>query len=624
VLLQPFLGAAVLSLHGHHGGLRSPTEFRNWLAPRREDPDVIEAIAWAKSAIPDLLPDHQIAFPPFADGDALGAELFIRMAFSALVDADFLDTERHFDADKSASRGGAPSLAELWELFQRNQAALPKADDALGRLRTELYDSCLAAASQPVGLKALSAITGSGKTRSSMAFALPHALTHGLDRVIVAVPFISITTQTASIYREIFGASAVLEHHSQVQFEDSEEADCYARSRWARLAAENWDAPVVVTTVVQLFESLFGHKPSSSRKVHRLTRSVVILDEVQSLPPHLLEPILSALRELSENYGTTVVLSTATQPTFSVVPGFKELHATEIAHTSVTLPPRFDTEDLGRVPWTTVAERMRECPQVLAVVNTKRDALALLDALDDSEAFHLSTNLCGLHRRDVIAGVRERLDADASCKLISTQVIEAGVDISFPVGFRAYGPLDSIVQVGGRVNREAKLTKGRLIIFEPEDGGLPKGSYKTATQETRALLTDGQYDRVDDPALLTTYYQRVYSIIPTDREHIQPLRKSFDFPQVAQRFVMIDEDTEQVIVHYGTAHQQRRVQQLIEELRAGTPRGRYIVRELQSYIVSIRRTDADKWRASGLIADIVDGIGEWTGAYCSVRGLIGD
>jgi len=623
------IGLAALAIQGHHGGLASPEQFRAWLAQRAKDPDLAEAIDAAARAIATLVPDGPLPLPPHVEHDKLATEFFVRMLFSALVDADYLDTERHFQPDNSAARAGAPALESLWTRFEADQARIcGRCLDVLNRARHEIYEACLAAADHPPGLFRLSVPTGGGKTRSAMGFALRHALRHGLKRVVVAVPFISITEQTAGIYREIFGSDAVLEHHSAVRLAEGDADDFRNAAVWSRLAAENWDAPIVVTTTVQLFESLFANSTSHTRKLHRLARSVIILDEAQVLPAHLLTPILDAIRQLCAYYGATVVISTATQPAFDTIPGFAELQAREM----VPDPGRFfllldrvayqfPSEPLG---WVECAHTMQSAAQCLAVVNTKRDALSLLDALGDPEALHLSTLLCGAHRAAVIQSVRERLASGAPCRLVSTQVIEAGVDLDFPLVMRAVAPLDAIIQAAGRCNREGRLAgKGRVIVFKPEAGGMPPGFYRTATGVTEAVLGGRSFDP-NDPALASDYFKRLFATLETDSKLIQESRKSFDYPAVSQRFRMIDDDTESVVVGYGSADEQRRTREAIDRLRRGTPDGRYLIRQIQPYLVPVRTYAANKYRQRGLISEIAPGIGEWLGAYDPIRGLVAD
>jgi CRISPR-associated endonuclease/helicase Cas3 len=629
-----YLGPAALLVHGHHGGLRAREDFNNWIAGHQNDPAVAEALELARRALPGLEPEGRIALPAWAQRDTLSAELFLRLLFSALVDADYLDTERHFHEEVSAVRGGEAGIEELCKRIERDQEERFSnvAPTAVNQARREIYAACLAAADQPPGLFRLTVPTGGGKTRSAMAFALRHALRHGLRRVIVAIPHISITEQTAQVYREIFeeidGRPVVLEHHSEVGADESGDGeDFHARRVWGRLAAENWDAPVVVTTTVQLFESLFARGTSRCRKLHRLARSLIILDEAQALPPHLLEPILDALRQLSANYGSTVVISTATQPAFEAIPLFASVPAGDLVPDSeryfealrrVSYEWRTETA----VTWGEAAELMRKEPVALAVVNTKKDALSLLEALDDPAALHLSTLLCGAHRRDVIALVRQRLKDGSECRLVSTQVVEAGVDLDFPLVLRAVGPLDGIIQAAGRCNREGLLQRGRVIVFRPADGGMPHGSYRTAASITRSLLERGDVDP-DKPELPRDYFRQLFETVETDREGIQRLRESLEYPKVAQAFRMIDEDTESVVVtQYGSEEQRGRVEQLLDDLRRGTGNRRLLFRNLQPYIVSIYKRQVERYRAQGFIVPVQPGLGEWMGEYDAVRGIV--
>jgi CRISPR-associated endonuclease/helicase Cas3 len=625
-----YLGPLALLVQGHHGGLRSPSEFQGWLAHHNDSSALDTVAGLAMSRIADLEPACEPQLPSWAEADPLSADLFMRLLFSALVDADYLDTEAHFAPETAHRRGSKVELRELWSRLEASQSQLSgKLKGTVPEARHAIYQACLRAAALPTGVFRLTVPTGGGKTRSAMAFALRHALAHGQRRVIVAIPFISITEQTAQEYRHIFeegsdAERAVLEHHSQVVTEPSGEADSM-RDSWLRLAAENWDAPIIVTTTVQLFESLFSNGPAKTRKLHRLANSVIILDEAQSLPSHLLQPILDVLLELSRNYNTTVVLSTATQPAFESIPGFRSLRATEI----VPEPERF-FQALRRVQyewrvdpgagWEDIATLLRHEDQALVVVNTKRDALALLDVLDDPSVLHLSTLLCGAHRRTVIQEVKRRLSQGKACRLVSTQVVEAGVDLDFPVVMRAMGPLDAIIQAAGRCNREGRRRSGRAIVFSPTDGHLPRGAYTTATDVTRAMLGTVDLD-LHDSATTAGYFSRLYGLISTDRERIQELRQSFNFPEVARKFKMIEDDTESVAVTYGTEDERAQAQRVLRDLRAGYGNPRLLLRQLQPYLVSLRKWQAGNYRGRGLLQPVAPGLSEWLGAYDPIRGI---
>jgi CRISPR-associated endonuclease/helicase Cas3 len=427
------------------------------------------------------------------------------------------------------------------------------------------------------------------------------------------------------VYRGIFGDDVVVEHHSAVQ----PGADDGARPDWARLASENWDAPIIVTTTVQFFESLFADRPARCRKLHNIARSVVVLDEVQTLPSHLLAPTLDVLKELVGHYGVTVVLCTATQPALAASPfdprfqGFAEIR--EIAD-----DPASYFAALKRVhyehareswSWGDVAEELRDEPQALVVLNTKRDALRLLDVLGDSRALHLSTLLCGAHRRDVLREVRRRLDTGNPCLLVSTQVVEAGVDLDFPVVLRAMGPLDRIVQAAGRCNREGRRHEGRVIIFEPTGGGMPRGAYRTGAETARSLLQDPDFD-FHAPRWYEQYFRLLYQARDLDEERIQQLRAGFDYPEVAKRFRLIDDDTVPVIVRYrGPDGLDARVDRLLRSVLTMDQIPQAVFRRLQPYMVQIWRREVAAYERAGRLAAIRPGLWEWLGGYDSIRGV---
>ena len=631
------LGVAAMAIQGHHGGLKTPQQFRGWLSEKSRDQTgaVEESLRLASAAIPDVEPQAQVAPPPFVK-DSRSAEFFLRLLFSCLVDADFLDTESHFDVQQSELRGNYPSAESLWQRFSQDQEQLmgsASLDSTVNRVRSAVFQHCLEAAEQPPGMFRLAVPTGGGKTRSVMAFALKHALRHGLDSVIVAVPFISITEQTASVYRSIFephhdSSPVVLEHHSAAYSDDSDEGNADEQQQHTRLASENWDAPIVVTTTVQLFESLFSNRVSKARKVHNLARSVIVLDEAQGLPARVIDPILDALRQLCENYGATVVLSTATQPAFESIPIFRTASSRDI----VPRPSEY-FQRLKRVAyewrldsplqWGDLAAEIADARQALCIMNTKKSVMDLLAALDSPDALHLSTDLCGRPRKDVIDEVTRRLRADEPCHLVSTQVVEAGVDLDFPVVFRAHGPLDSIIQAAGRCNREGRLDVGRLVVFQPAEESLPRGQYTTATQTTRALVAEHGGD-IDDPAVTAEYFRRLFGSIPTDREQVQALREKFDYPEVAARFRMIEDDTDVVVItDYGSTSAKRQVEHDLEALRSGRGNQRMLMRRLQPYIVNVRSSQMSLILGQGLVREVGGGVWEWLGNYDRIRGIGG-
>lgn len=647
----PDLEPLSLVIQGHHGGMYAwngtvaerPPRFasmQEWLRDRSGSPEVAEARRTGEETIPDLLPPGPIPVPAWALSSPLAAEMFIRMCLSVVIDGDHLDTEAHFDADKAAQRPADVDVADLLDRFTAGHRALTSsattAAAKVTRARQGWYDACLAAATGPRGFYRLPAPTGVGKTLSGMAFALWHASHHGMRRVVIGVPFTSITDQTARVYRQVFddrdrtddrsiprgeGGQFILEHHSAVDPERG-------RNLRARLSSENWSMPIVVTTMVQLFESLFTRKPGKVRKIHRLANSVILLDEVQSLPIRLLDPILDGLAELVRHYGATVVLSTATQPAFDALEPLRDIQAIDIApNPPVPLPARQRyTRRAQPVEWGDLAEEIDVLDQVLAVVNTRRDAANLYERVRDPGTFHLSTLQCGLHRRRVVAEVRRRLDAGERCRLISTQVVEAGVDLDFPTGYRALAPLDSIIQAGGRVNRNGRLPEGEVVVFETVDGAAPRdASYRTRIGITAAVW-DGSTPP-DDPGVLRRYYEMSYQDLATDRDDIQALRARLDYPAVHEKVRLIEGFSIDVLV---TTYEPLPDPQWIERLNAGNA-PRWMMRVMAPYIVSVPAYMVEQMTATGHLhrTDMggeeersESGIYVWDGDYDPDIGLV--
>lgn len=626
------VGNVGLLIHAHHGGLKHwQGTFLPWLEENRALPGPARALEALRAEMPDLTDQAAPALPSLATPE--DAELFLRLTYSALVDADSLDTEAHKLVGLSPVRGKDVALADLWEHYEEFLASQPTVPEStVNRVRKEVHEACLAAAQESRGIFRLTVPTGGGKTRSAMAFALRHGIEHGLRRIVVAVPFTTITQQTAGVYREIFGDDrVVLEHHAAATEgagpAGGDEDGFSEEAVWQRLAAENWDAPVIVTTTVQLFESLFSNRRGKTRKLHNLANSVIILDEVQALPAGLLSPILDGLRQLTDHYGASVVLSTATQPAFELIREFREIDAGEIVPDHER---HFET--LGRVTyewrdepaeWEEVARWMREERSALAIVNAKRHAQELLDALHDPDALHLSTRLCGAHRNGVLDTIRHRLAAGEPCHVVSTQVVEAGVDLDFPAVFRAEAPLDAIIQAAGRCNREGKLPgPGKVVVFATEDGKLPRGAYETGRDTAREVRARFPGAAPDDIRVLSAYFELMAERIPADAHGVQDARKRLDFPAVADKFRMIDEDTCDVIVSWPE-DAAIEIDRLVGQLRTRERPAREVLRQLQPHTVSLYRREYAQLMGSGLIEEALPNVGRWHGGYDPVRGIVG-
>lgn len=615
-----------LVISGHHGGLPSLSALKTEKIPRAQRDARISHLLDQFRAL--NVPSTPIALEGLPTSK-LGLELFVRMLFSVLVDADFLDTEAHLRQEIANERGARASLQECWLALEMAQKELSgKARDPLNLSRHEIYLACLKAAFEQQGFFRLTVPTGGGKTRSGMAFALKHALIHGLDRVIVAIPYTSIVDQNAAVYRGIFGENAVLEHHSGADWRSQDDPEDNPESALRqRLASENWDAPIVVTTTVQLFESLFSNRVSACRKLHNIAKSVIILDEAQTLPEGLLEPILDVLRELVARYRVTVVFSSATQPAFQFIQ-----KAVEDPREIVPEPERY-FHSLRRVryerpstPWTweDLSAQVKKYTSVMVVLNRKKDALSVLDSLGDPEAYHLSTLLYPAHRRRVLAEIRAKLARKEPCRLIATQVVEAGVDLDFPVVFRAVGPLDRIVQAGGRCNREGRLGEGRVIVFIPCEGGVPRGAYAAGLGNALSLLADPDAD-LNDPALYHTYFSRLYQTVNTDAKEIQERREVLDYPEVAARFRMVDTPTVPVLIRASSLAIEREIIELwLERFIHGWCSPRIALRNLQPFIVTLYQSDLNQALRERFAVPLATGLYEWTGRYDERRGLIWD
>jgi len=642
---NPVLAALALAVIGHHSGLSKFSELRDRLREYASRPRVKETLAEARRLGLWSDPPPHLAIPPLmveGQHDRFVAEFFVRMLFSALVDADFLDTERYYAGSKAFQRKGeVPEIRSFAPLLNSYLARISHPQkNVVHSARAEILDACRRAALGPPGIYSFTVPTGGGKTLSSLAFALRHAEKYDLRRVIVAVPFTSIIDQTAKTFREIFkklGSKAVLEHHSAIVPKDERED----RDRnWMDLASENWDAPLIVTTMVQFFESLLGHKPSVCRKLHNIAKSVIIIDEFQALPLPLWDPIISVLNELAAHYGVTVVLSTATQPpTEGFDPKWKLQNTREIisdpSHYFGQLK-RVDFVEEGQdSPWTMeqLADSVLAHPQALVVMNTKSQvhnlAQYLKEKMRTEGLYVLTTRLCGKHRLQVIEEIRKRLQEQRPCTLISTQVVEAGVDLDFPVGYRILGPLVSIVQTAGRVNREGRLTQGALHVIYYADDRVPQtGGYRAATDQTRTLLAEGSSDW-HSPEFYGRYFRLVMQLIDDSKSReIQQARHSLDYPRVAELFRLIPEDTRPVVVRFGTAEEVAAIDSLVDSARYGF--AREVQRRLQPYFVNLHATEYDRHLKEGRILERKVGgekstsvLGVWIGKYDgSLLGLV--
>ena len=632
------------AISGHHRGLYDYGGLEAKLKDRETKDrckETAEALTNLRSEIQSWAKEHAKATESSLRelakkvGATEQAQALIRLLFSCLVDADFLDTEAFMDEERKECRheatSGYASLEVLKDRLTKHMEGFSKAG-AINEARRAFLNRCRAhGRTCPKGYYSLFLPTGGGKTLSSMAWALETALKHEAQRIIYVIPYTSIITQTAGIFREIFGEEHVLEHHSDISFAGEaafQEAERYERTR---LLAENWDAPIIVTTNVQFFESLFSHKVSRNRKVHSIANSVVVFDEVQMFPTEFLSPMLRLLDDLKHIYGTQLLFCSATLPPFDKDHSSPFKKVNDYHQLSDTIQPivpedpeLFKVFDrviyhLEEKTYATeeLAQALGQHASALCIVNSRRDASQLYRALletgkEAQDVIHLSRNMCSAHLKERIAEIRQRLKEDIPTIVISTQLIEAGVDIDLPIVYRAMSGLDSIVQAGGRCNREGKRpVPGEVYVFSLSDGGKAFGAIAQGQHATRFLLdNDEEPTRSSMPLeLIEAYYNRYYASIESfDTKEIgeslydedEAKRWRFDFEQASDAFRLIDNVDHDLFVPYA------RGKELIEELQRQTLHlDRRTMRELQQYHVSISKRRYKELMAARLLSEVV-------------------
>ncbi len=607
------------AIAGHHSGLPDGDGGKGTLRERvirvSKEAEIIRDRA--NEDCPDLTKDTGTA--PTAHERTTALDLRIRMLFSCLVDADRTDTASQAGESPESEFPplDAPSLlARLLEIARQKASAVP--EGVVKDSRRLVLEACLAAASDLAHkLFSLTVPTGGAKTIASMAFALERAAqaNSGVRRIIVVIPFLSIIEQNAKVFREAFGDGVILEHHSGYGDSSEDIAEPYTQPS-RRRAMENWDAPVIVTTSVRFFESLFSNRPSDLRRVHNLAQSIVIFDEVQTFERKYLAAILDVIRCLADEWSTTFLFCTATQPAFEYSttasehrwpPGtIREIMPDPPALFEVLKRVKYDLLIEQPTPWSEIAAQLVKAGRGLCIVNTRKHALDLFSAVKAvsgvaaARCIHLSTYMCAAHRLEKLARIREMLlEKDEACIVVSTQLVEAGVDLDFPVVFRAMAPLDSIVQAGGRCDRSGILTAklgrpaGSVTIFKPENSSMPPGYYQEATESTACMFNAGPVD-LDDPNLFRLYFDRLYSDAVLGTE-IQMHRRKLLFKTVSDEFNWIDDYKQSVIVPFNNE-----AKSLIEELQLTFGANLSIWRKLQRYTVGLSPKEMSEGRRGAL------------------------
>lgn len=547
-----------------------------------------------------------------------------RMLFSCLVDADRLDTEAFMTPEQARLREGKTSLEQLYEKLLTHLSGLnvSSADTVVNKVRRFVQQQCVEKSCGKVDFYSLTVPTGGGKTLASVLWALGHAIKNGLHRIIIAIPYTSIIVQTAATLKNIFGEENVLEHHSNV---DNEEIVDDELAKKYQLATENWDYPIVVTTNVQLFESLFSNEPSACRKLHNIVKSVLILDEVQTLPLQFLRPIVDTFKTLNRVFDTSVLFTTASQPTlegiirginpmtaFEALPNIHEIIPESAALHQKLRRVKLDINDLPQ-SYDEVVAALIQLPRVLCIVNTRRDAREIYNRLpkDEGICLHLSRMMCPEHVRQTIQLLKEALQdkRNTVIRVVATQLIEAGVDIDFPVVYRQEAGLDSILQAAGRCNREGLNKLGVTHVFSlQKEHTLPRG-FITQTNNARLNMV-GQFDWFS-PDAMREYYRQLYSKIESFDEtvfdkvkysmHELLYKQDAEFEQAAKCFRLIDDKTTAVVVNWQSG--MGFVEKLVKEGATY-----HLLKMLSQYSVNVRQNDMKLLLQSGAVEEVREGI----------------
>lgn len=601
---------AAFAVAGHHGGLPDmgcgSDDGGGTLWARLNKPLTggNDPSAWKNEIeIPE-----KICYPAWleTEKDARRLAMYTRMLFSCLVDADYLDTETAIQGGQP--RGKGETLERLLEKLNAHVAPWLEAPaNDLCAKRSSILARCLHGGEDEQGLYTLTVPTGGGKTISSLAFALSHAVKHDLQRVIYVIPYTSIIEQNADVFAKVLGEENVLEHHSQVEFADDGEETPEAYKK--RLACENWDAPVVVTTAVQFFESLYAAKTSKCRKLHNIANSVVIFDEAQTLPLPFLIPCVSAIGELVQHYGVTAVLCTATQPALGRL--FKQLAPTLVQHEIAPDPDElFDY--FRRVSFCRegvftpekLAERLTETAQVLCIVNTRKRARQVYESLPEEGRFHLSTLMIPTDREKTLNAIRTRLQNGKTCRVVSTSLVEAGVDVDFPSVWRELAGLDSILQAAGRCNREGRRSAAESVVhvFEAE-GKFPASMTQQREAATKVME---EFEEINTRPAIRAYFKRLLWVKgdeALDVKQILSSERACTFQSTAKVFQLIDADTCTVYVPNADNAED------IARLRAGMY-SKALIRRLGRSSVNVYRHEYEKLVSAAVVEDYgQDGFG---------------
>lgn len=620
ILAKELMGGGVLNLLvnqivSHHTGLHDYLDVENVLQEKKLPAEINKN----NIDIDKELLLKELRESPFVK---LGIDMkhlhhLSRMLFSCLVDADRLDTERFMDIKSWQKRGGGATIVDLLPKLETYIRELQShaADTEVNRIRRKVQEQCLRASSGKKGFYSLTVPTGGGKTLSSLLWAMKHAVTHNMNRIIIVIPYTSIIVQTANILKQIFGEENVLEHHSNF---DPDNIKNEAVREKAKLATENWDYPIIVTTNVQLFESMFSNRTADCRKLHNIVDSVLILDEIQMLPIDFLQPIVDAMKAYQSLFGVSVLFTTASQPVLSgLIEGVNPQNRFDgIDRITEIIPDEFLLYDrLRRVElkidnegktYDEIAAKLSGFDKVLCIVNTRKDAKELYDRLpDEGIKLHLSRMMCPAHVGETIDKVKALLrdGSQPIVRVIATQLVEAGVDIDFPVVFRQEAGLDSVLQAAGRCNREGRNAIGHTFVFSlSAEKRMPFGSMAAANNARVNLPVDSDWFA---PATMKMYFKQLYSRVNTfDKKEIKYYLynpEEICFEKASKEFRLIEDDGIGVIVNWGNS------MELVKEMRE-SGYTYYLMKQLAKFTVNVRHTEFNRLVKQGAIEEVLEGV----------------
>lgn len=593
---------ASIAIDGHHKGLPDISLWKGDVEPyKRGEISEFETIMNIFLQETGLREDDTKNISKLKFENKSQREIFIRYLFSALTDSDWLSTEEHFQKEKSDARVKSDLAIDKMIAKLEAEFAKKSIEGEINRLRNKARIQAVEKANAPCGFFSLALPTGMGKTLTSLAWALQHAEKNELKRIIIVLPYINIIDQTAQILKEIFGEEWVLEHHSSYNesdtFEKDESGNYKTLEERKKLACENWDYPIIVTTTVQFFESLFSNRSSKCRKNHNIAEAVVIFDEVQTLPKEMISPTLSMLEGVQSIMKTSFLFCTATQPAFEKRKGFTGIKAIDpLIEDPAQLYEKTKRVkynllyDLKAIEMNTLLESVVKVESAtLVIFNTKKAVLEFYNSTEQSKSwdkkYHLSTAMCPFHRREVIKNIRADLEKQKRILVVSTQLIEAGVDFDFPVVYRAMAPLEAVIQSAGRCNREGKLGEmgGEVFLFKLQDSGMPDNTYRACAGHAEEMIKQ-DISKLHDHEIFNEYYAQVINLyIESDKYGINEARDGFDFKTVNDCYRIIRNATEGLLV-YNFSEESKRLLHSIEYKKYLS---REDYRKMQPFIVQV-------------------------------------